>query len=112
MTSPEKRKHSRLAKFLYVQYSYFTKYNYVTKIFEGIIQDIDQVGLRLSTKTYIPEKTKVSILFSPSEARIKACGEVIWVRKAKKFFKVNEHYNIGLKFTQTKDTDIERIAKL
>ncbi|MDD5132680.1 MAG: PilZ domain-containing protein [bacterium] len=112
MNQPEKRRHSRLSKFLYVQYSYFTKYNYLTKIFEGIMQDIDQNGLRLSTKTYIPEKTKVSMLFSPSDARIRACGEVIWVRKAKKFFKINEHYSIGLKFTQTKDTDIEKITRL
>lgn len=112
MSSPEKRKHSRLSKFLYVQYSYFTKYNYLTKIFEGIIQDINQGGLRLSTKTYIPEKTKVSLLFSPSDARIKACGEVIWVQKAKKFFKINDHYTVGLKFTQTKDAEIEKISRL
>jgi hypothetical protein len=112
MNPPEKRKHSRLAKFLYVQYTYFTKYNYLTKIFEAVTKDISSGGLSFSTKQFIPEKTKVSMLLSPKETKLKACGEVVWIRKTKKLFKNNEHYNIGLKFTPNKDTETDKIASL
>jgi c-di-GMP-binding flagellar brake protein YcgR len=112
MNTPEKRKHSRLAKFLYVQYAYFTKYNYVTKIFEAVTKDISSGGLSISSKHYIPEKTKVSMLLSPKDAKLKTCGEVVWVRKAKKLFQKSESYNIGLKFSPMKDTDAEKIVRL
>ncbi len=112
MDKLEKRKHSRLAKFLYVQYTYFTKYNYLTKIFEAVTKDISTGGLSFSTKHFIPEKTKVSLLLSPKEVKQKTHGEVVWIHKSKKLFKNNEQYNVGLKFTQAKDIDEEKIARL
>jgi hypothetical protein len=112
MNPLEKRKHSRTSKFLYLQYSYFTKYNYLTKIFEAVTKNISAGGLSFSTKNFIPEKTKVSVLLSPKEEKLKTSGEVVWVRKAKKLFKNNEQYNIGLKFTETKDIGIEKVTRL
>ncbi len=112
MNPLEKRKNSRLAKLLYVQYTYFTKYNYLTKIFAAVTKNISSGGLSLSTKHFMPEKTKVSILLSPKEDKLKACGEIVWVRKAKKFFKDNEQYNIGLKFIEIKAAGIEKITRL
>ncbi len=112
MNLTEKRRHNRLDKIMFVQYSHITHSNNRIQIFKAMTKDISPGGVKLSTNSFIPEKTQISVLASPQKIQLQARGEVVWVNKTNNLSPNREQYDIGLKFISIADTETEKIMRL